>query len=197
MNEEKIAQIKKEIVIDRRICIGIFIVGAISFYEKDEIMKHKAIGYVLKVLKKKNFSLKNGRVEDNLWSNAEYVRNQLRINPKKAKEITRKFEQAVRNKTKTENRWTAHIEIANNAWMKATKKFSENNAITTNQLVLALLRKDEATMKFYGFNAKKLKAFAGKGTNGYIFSSSRVASTLLEILDQEIAYFNYNKRKTK
>jgi len=62
-------------------------------------------------------------------------------------------------------------------------------------LILAILRKEPDVMKYYGFNKKKIDKFqkVPNGVERHNFASSRVASTLLELLDAEIAHYNYRR----
>ena len=156
--------------IDRRLCVGLIMVGAMSHYSAAELQKHKEVEYVAKTLMKKHFVQKNGTPKQRL--NRDYG--------------------AI---LELKERWGYHAEISNKAWMRAADKFPETNAITVNHLVLALLRKEEDTKKHYKFNQKKLDKFASVGIDGHLFSSSKVATQLLKCLDEEIATFNYNQSK--
>lgn len=53
-------------MINRKLCIGMFILGGLSHYDNEEIVKHPHIQYIAKTLKKKHFSLKNGSESNRL-----------------------------------------------------------------------------------------------------------------------------------
>ena len=183
-------------MINRKLCVGLFILGAMGHYDAEEVAKHKDIQYLAKVLVKKHFTIKNGTTENRLWQNQSYVFEKIKKNPKKRDEFLKKGAKAIEDKILISNSWNTHSDIANRAWIKSADSFPSTNAITVNQLILALLRKEPDTMKWYGFNHKKLDKYA-KSTNQqtHIFSSSRVATALLEELDSEIAYYYNNKEK--
>ena len=176
--------------IDRRLCVALMLVGGLSHYTPQEVQKYKDINYMLMTLQKKNFVLRNGTAEQRLWANQSYALEQIKKSPNKREQFMKKHTKAIHDLVVVHNNFIAHSKIADTAWRLASKKFPSTNAITVNQLVLALLRKDEPTMKYYGFNKKKLEKFAKSGVQGsHIFSSSRVATTLLDELSSEIAYF--------
>lgn len=176
--------------IDRRLCVSLMLVGGLSNYTTQEVQKYKDINYMLMTLQKKNFALRNGTAEQRLWANKSYALDQIKKSPKKKEQFLKKHKKAILGLVDVHNNFITHSKIADSAWKLASKKFPSTNAITVNQLVLALLRKDEPTMKYYNFNKKKLEKFAKSGIQGsHIFSSSRVATTLLEELSSEIAYY--------
>lgn len=61
---------------------------------------------------------------------------------------------------------------------------------------MAILRKEPDTAKWYGFNEKKLDKYrkTSEFKDSHNFSSSRVATKLLEHLDSEISYYNFNTK---
>jgi hypothetical protein len=188
---EKVEKVKK-VEIDRRFCVGLFILGVLGHYSSSEIAKDSGLRYIAEVLRKKHFELKNGTVEMRTWASPSYVNKQIKRNPKKRDEYIKKGQRAVAKRIEVVNRWTVHSRVADNAWIKATYRFDKNNAITTNQLIFALLRKNPDVLKWYKFNPKKIESILKPrpNTDNYIIQSSRVATALLEELDAEIAYYN-------
>ena len=180
------------ITIERNLCVGLFILGALGHYNAEEVAKHKPIQYIAQVLHKKHFAIKNGTAEDRLWKNRSFVMDKVRSSPKNREKFIAKGERAVLNSFNRENKWMAHANVADTTWVKASKSFKADNTITVNQLILALLRKEPKAMKWYGFNQKKLDKYADSlNQKTHFIASSRVAGKLLEELDAEIAYFYY------
>lgn len=194
-------KLEEYVVVNPKLCVGLFLLGALSHYDKEEVVKHAGIQYIAKVLKKKHYGVKHGSIHEKTWSDEMYVRKQIAPhvksnNKKKVIEIQEKYAKAVTQAVRTHNCWIAHSQIANSAWGKASDRFAHNNSITVNQLILALLRKSPDAAKWYGFNQKKLDKFEQMDTEHkgqFIFSSSKVATQLLAELESEIAYFNHNQ----
>jgi len=182
-------------MIDRNLCVGMMIVGTLGHYDATEIMKWKSLQYIAATLRKKNFSIKNGSSEDRVWADADYVRKQMHSQPKKAQKIQERGIKAVTRATERYNRWVTHSKIADDAWVRAANSFPATNAITTSALILALINKSPELKKFYGFNQKKLDKFRNSSEfkDLHFIASGRVASKLLEFLDEEISHYNFNK----
>jgi hypothetical protein len=185
--------------IDRDFCIGLFILGILAHYNADEVSKDKGISYIALQLRKRHFELKNGSVEVRQWINEEYVKNLLKKTKKvkKREELVSKHTKAINKMVATRDRWLTHSAIANKAWKKACDKFPSNNPVTTNQLIFALVRKNESVSKFYSFNKKKIEAILKPDPNrsdNYILKSNMVANALLDELDSQIAYYNFNNK---
>lgn len=159
-------------MINRKLCVGMFILGALSHYDNEEVVKYKSIQYVASTLKKKHFPIRNGTAKQ-------------------------RFQKDIKALLKQKVIWENHASISDSAWKKATDDFSQDNSITVSALILAILRKEESTLEWYGFNKKKLEKYqqSSEFKNIHIFSSSRVATKLLSHLDSEIAYFNYEREK--
>ena len=178
-------------LIERRLAVGMFLLGAMSHYDREEVVKYKDIQYIAATLHKKHFPIKNGTPEQRLWINPQHVIAQIKKTPKNKEKIVKRGESEFKKKLQREEYWKVHANIADTSWKKASDAFSSTNAITVNQLILALLRKEPKTAKWYGFNQKKLDKFSKTGEHAgtHIFSSSRVATKMLEHLDSEIAYY--------
>jgi len=115
-------------------------------------------------------------------------------NEKKRHQLLQQGKNAQKRMIQSANYWETHAKVSDSAWIKAAKAFPATNAITVNQLILALLRKEESMKKWYGFNGKKLEKYSDSTLNQHIFSSSRVATALIKELDSEIAYYYFNER---
>jgi len=189
-------EVNTNIEIDRNLAVGMFVIGAMSHYTAEEISMHKDINYIMDIMRKKHFGIKNGTTETRMWSKPMFVRNEIKKNPRKAEQFVKKGDKAIIDSLQASNNWTIHSEIANKAWTEASNLFNKKNAISVNQLVSAILRKSPKTFSWYKFNQKKVDKFtkSGECANTHIFSSSKVASKLLEILDFEIAHYNYNRK---
>jgi hypothetical protein len=183
--------------IDRRLTHGMFILGALGHYDNEEVIRYANIQYIAKTLKKKHFEIEKGTVQDRMWSKPNHVINQIKKNPKKKKQFIQKGERAFQAILDCQKSWIIHTKIANEAWMEVAKEFTDQNYITVTELILALLRKEPDTMKYYGFNEKKLEKFrqTGQHQGEYIFSSSRTASRLIKRLDETISHYHYNQSK--
>jgi len=157
------------IEIDRRLCVGLFILGALSHYDKYEVIKFKSIQYIASTLHAKHFPIKNGTAKQRFNKDIKAL-SVLKVN------------------------WDIHSQISNKSWIKAADSFSKESAITVSALILAILRKEPKVAKWYGFNQKKLDKFSKSSQfkDMHIFSSSRVATKLLEHLDSEISYFYHS-----
>ena len=73
-------------MINRKLCVGLFILGAMGHYDAEEVAKYKDIQYLAKVLHKKHFPIKNGTPNQRLWQNQSYVFEKIKKNPKKMQE---------------------------------------------------------------------------------------------------------------
>jgi hypothetical protein len=154
------------IKIDKRLCVGMIILGALGYYSNEEMIKDKHLQYIAKTLRKRHFDIKNGSAKDRL------IRNVLEIQKHKAI-------------------WELHAHISDNAWNNACTKFNDKNYITVTSLIFAIIKKSPDVQKFYGFTDKKLKEYYDSSAYKaqHTFASMRVASTLLEMLDFEIAHY--------
>ena len=181
--------------LNKDLLVGMFVLGVLSHYGFEEIQKDKGINYIAMTLRKKHFDLKNGNADVRLWSEQEYVKKQIKRNPKRRVEYIKKSQKAFSKRIELRNSWEVHAKISDSAWKKATLKFNADNAITTNQLLSALLRKNDSTVKWYSFNKKKIDKILHPNPNrkdNYIMASSRVATALMNELESEIAYYYYN-----
>jgi len=160
--------------LNRNLLVGLFIVGAMSHYDADEVIKYADIQYIAKALKKKNFEIKNGPAK-------------MRANPR----------QYAKQLSVIQMNWHMHTKISDQAWANTIEKFPATNAITVTGLILALLRKEPQMFKYYGFNKKKIDKFqtAEGSEKRLMFSSLKVASSLLNLLDAEIAHYNYRESR--
>jgi len=116
----------------------------------------------------------------------------MKKQPKNKEKIIARAAKEVKTHMKRIESWETHAKIADTAWKRAANSFSVNNEITVNQLVMAIIRKDESVVKAYKFNKKVLDKFSETGVKGHFFASSRTATKILECLDEEIAHYNYN-----
>lgn len=190
----------KKIIINRDLCVGLFILGVLAHYTKEEMLQYKDISYIASTLTKKHFNIKNGDENIRMWNNINYVQTKIKETKGRINLLERvkiRHEKAIISYANIRNNWTAHTHIANEAWKRAADFFSSDNAITTTQLIIALLRKSESTKKYYKYNDKKLDKFSKTGmyVGTHIFSSSRVATKLLSTLDEEIAHFQFNNKE--
>ncbi len=167
--------------INKNLCVGLFCIGFLSHYSNKEIEKYPEAQYIAKVLKKKHFDLKNGTPKDRLVARGGRYSNKMIIDAR------------VKNETAL-RLFQLHGQLADKAWRGSCEAFPSDNGITVIESIIALLRKSPSTMKFYKFNQKKLDKIQLKNRDEdtYIFSSSRVASKLLERLDIEISYLKNN-----
>ena len=184
--------------INRKLTIGMFILGAMSHYDKEEVIKYPSVQYIAATLVKKHFEIRNGTTQERMWIKPRYIANQIHKAPKKADEFHKKGETAMKSILRKQNEWVTQAKIADTAWIRAADSFGADNAITVSALILAILRKEPEMAKWYGFNKKKMDKFAQSSEfkNMHIFASSRVATTLIKCLDQEIAHYNYEQSKS-
>ena len=179
-------------IIDRRLCVGQYLIGVLGYYTDAELMVDSGMNYIAMTLRKKHFNIKNSTPIVRMWSKPQYVAKQIQKQPKKREEILAKSARMTQKSIDDMNRWVQHSLIADEAWKEACDSFPETNAISTNQLIGAIFRKNPDIVSWYGFNQKKIdKILAG---DKYIFASSRVATSLLKKLDETIARYNYNNK---
>ena len=153
------------IQINKNLCVGMFILGALGYYTNEELQKDKHLQYVAMTLRKKHFSLKNGSAKDRITINAREILKRRAI-------------------------WELHAHIADDAWNEATRKFPPTNAISITMLIFALLQKRPDVKKYYAFNDKKMQAYIDVlPEKNHSFSSLRTASKMLEMLDFQIAHY--------
>ena len=149
----------KSVKIDRRLCVGLMILGAMSHYDAHEVVSDKRLQYIAKALKKIHYPLKNGTARERMQRDSKVM---FRI---------------VTN-------WQTHADIADAAWKKSAD--SVTKTITVSDLILALLRKEPRVAKMYNINVNKIKSMtSGK----HILSSAQIATLLLGHLNSEIAYY--------
>jgi len=162
------------IKIDKRLCVGMMILGALGYYTNEEIVKDTHLQYISKTLRKKHFNIKNGSAKDRLKMNMQSLIKHKAI-------------------------WELHAHISDDAWNKACGKFNNTNHITVTSLIYALIKKNPDVQKFYGFTDKKLKEYYDSSAyrSQHTFASMRTASTLLEMLDFEIAHYYVKLDKIK
>ena len=191
---------ENKVTIKKELCTGLFILGALSYYNNEEVLKYPSIQYIASILHKKHFSIKNGSAEDRILVKEQYIRNEVRSLGKKAKNEVKiqrlldKHKRAVLKAVERNNSWKVHSDIANTSWLKASASFKAESAITVSALILSILRKEPKTLKWYGFNQKKLDRYqkSSEAKDLHIFSSSRVATSLLENLDSEVSYYYHS-----
>jgi len=184
--------------INRDLCIGQMVLGMMSHFDNDEIIKYNDLQYIAKILKKKNFALKNGTEKERYFANESFVMLKLKAVSKNKKKQKAILDESIKSKIAIENkllRWSEHGKITDLAWMKAIEKIDKNNYITILSAILAVLRKNPQTVKFYSFSPKKLEQIqkAQSLKDAYIFSSSRATTHLLDALDVEIAQYNFRQ----
>ena len=169
-------------MIDRRLSIGMFILGILGHYDDDEVLANKHIQYVAQTLRKKHFDIKNGTAKD------RFNATNGRITPQQRIGAIKRLQQASEN-------WLKHSAVADKAWVTASKATAQTE-ITITGFISAILKKEPDTIKWYGFNTKKLEKFKNESQFGddYMFRNMRASTKLLSFLDAEIAHYNYNNR---
>lgn len=149
--------------INKNLLVGMLLLGVMSHYDKEEVVKDKDLNYIAATLKKKHWSLKHGT----------------------PKMIMQPAKHIAEFKLLHEN-WLSHARLADNAWKNTEQTLKIE--ITTTALLMALLRKEPKAKKYYGFNTNKLSKYVNNSAHkdNYLFTSSKVATALLENLDLEI-----------
>jgi hypothetical protein len=160
------------IEIDRRLCVGMLLVGALGYYDNKEIAQDKSLEYIASKLRKRNFTIKNGSAKDRFNRNSKALMRSKAI-------------------------FDIHAHIADDAWNAACMKFGATNEISVSALIYFLIKKNPDVQKFYEFNPKELEKFYKSNINKstHSFSSMRTASKIMEMLDIHVAYYNFNVKK--
>lgn len=182
----------KPIKIDDRICIGQMLVGTMSHYSNDDVLKNDDLQYIAKTLKKINYQLKNGSAKDR----AEVIRAQ-KIKNKKL------FDVSLNKIALARSTWDIHSHIADDAWNDAVKKLPSHTMFSAIGLIYFLLKKRKDVLKFYSFDEKRLESIfeLSDGKSTHSFQSMRTSSALLKSLEYRIANYygminNHNKEQT-
>lgn len=174
-----------EMNINKNVCIGLVISGLLQHFDRGEVLRDKHLSGIASKLEKKLSNFRNGT--DSFRHKAIMAFNKQ----KKSKKDIELIEKAkYMNKL-----YLTHVEISNHTWIEAQKKIGTTE-ITTTDLIIQLLNKHESAKKYFSFSNEFLKSYSESSTHKgkNIFRSLKVANLLLNTLDVEISYHNYNSK---
>jgi len=184
------SDVKVQKQLNRNLCVGLILLGVVSFYDEEEIAKDSFLKHIKNALDSKHNPLKNGTKKEILSANEIHTKKLMSITHdlKKRKRIIDDFKRAARSIYAKRAYFNEHTKISDSAFEELGKNMPDDYSVSASAMLFALLRKNSEVVKWYKINTKKvaIQQKIDMKNNGFTMSSSRFIDTLLQNMDNQI-----------